>query len=310
MRIAIIGAGAMGLLFGIRLGVSGLSVTFYRRPEIRDSSNDQLRYQLQEMNGEIVEYGADPVGNCSVEVLVPSPDVVWVCTKTYAIDALIQQYRDLIEGTGRLVLLQNGIQNEAPFLAAFPGLNIVRVITSHGALRREPGLVHHTGEGKTVIGQVSGVDAGFLPSIANVLVGAGFEPVVSDDIRRDCWEKVFVNVGINAFGALCRLPNGELLKVEALVEPIQQAVTEAWAVARAAGILLQERDFYLEAVYNVMRMTAANQNSMLGDVLHHKPTEIDYINGSVVRLGQELGIPTPVNSLLVALIKGLERAQL
>ncbi|MHA2290085.1 MAG: ketopantoate reductase family protein, partial [Promethearchaeota archaeon] len=121
------------------------------------------------------------------------------------------------------------------------------------------------------------------------------------------WEKAFVNIGINAMGALTRLPNGELLENEYLKQYMGMAVEEALHVAKLKKIALHKKN-YVNLMFSVAQKTYNNKNSMLQDILKEKPTEIDFLNGKIVEFARELGVKVLVNEILTQLIKGLERS--
>ena len=179
---------------------------------------------------------------------------------------------------------------------------------------KEPGNLFHTGVGITKIGFPfkNDFDKDFLEKqntdleiLADILNLASFETVIVNDIIKECWEKVFVNVGINAFGALTGLKNGQLLESEDLKLMMARAIEEAIQVAKARNIKISQKD-YTFLTYNVAEMTAENKNSMLQDVLNGCITEIDFINGRIVKYARELNIDVPINELLTHLVKGLE----
>lgn len=128
---------------------------------------------------------------------------------------------------------------------------------------------------------------------------------MSRDIKSLAWSKLIINVGINALTAITRLPNGKLIEFEGTKRILRDAVTEATRIAKRKRIKLIYDD-PLAKVEAVCESTAANISSMLQDVLRKKHTEIDFINGVIVRLGQELGIAVPINKLLVDLVKTIE----
>ncbi|MBD3341056.1 MAG: hypothetical protein GF353_18250 [Candidatus Lokiarchaeota archaeon] len=144
-----------------------------------------------------------------------------------------------------------------------------------------------------------------LRVLAGLLTESGLETRIVKDIIRETWEKIFVNVGINAFGALTRLKNGELLSKKGIKRLMGVAVREAIEVAKLKNLNLSEINF-VKLTYDVARKTSDNVNSMLQDVLKKKRTEIDFINGKIVEEAKKLGINTPINDLLTQLIKGLE----
>jgi 2-dehydropantoate 2-reductase len=215
-----------------------------------------------------------------------------------------------------VVLLQNGIGNEDVVSKYVSKFKIIRAVTTNGALLKDPGRVIHTGEGVTKIGlafpeivnlkeEDKEMGETNLTLLSDLLKLAGFETVIAENIIKESWEKVFVNVGINAFGALTRLRNGELLKSEGLKSLMGEAIEEALQVAKLKNIKLIEKDF-VALTYEVARKTAENKNSMLQDVINGFPTEIDFINGRILTYANELGIKVPINELITYLIKGLE----
>ena len=141
--------------------------------------------------------------------------------------------------------------------------------------------------------------------VARDLNKAGFKTRISKDIRSLLWSKLIINVGINALTAIMRLHNGDLVKFEGTRSVLRQAVSEAVRVAKRKRIKLIYEDA-IEKTEAVCEATAQNISSMLQDVLREKKTEIDYINGAIVRQGQSLGIPTPANSLLAHVVKSIE----
>jgi 2-dehydropantoate 2-reductase len=140
--------------------------------------------------------------------------------------------------------------------------------------------------------------------IAATLNAAGIETRVAEDIRSVVWDKLIVNVGINAITALTGIRNGQILSLDSTRKLSQAAVEEAVVVARAQGI--NSRENAVEHVFQVARATAANRSSMGQDVDHRRLTEIGAINASVVREARRLGLQAPVNQTLTALVETLQ----
>ncbi|HVI41822.1 MAG TPA: 2-dehydropantoate 2-reductase, partial [Anaerovoracaceae bacterium] len=170
-----------------------------------------------------------------------------------------------------------------------------------------PGKMRHAGSGKTIIGELNGKPTGRIEKIAEVLKDAGLETDISDNVLGLVWDKLLVNVGINALTGITKLQNGELLNHPEIEELLEAAVSEAHAVAAAKGITLSYDD-PVGHTKAVCVATAANKSSMLQDILNHKRTEIDMINGAIVREGAQAGIATPVNSVLTNLIKFIQKS--
>jgi 2-dehydropantoate 2-reductase len=326
LRIGFIGAGSIGSLFGGY--IANIESDKFEIEMIFFCDLDHAKM----INGEGLEINKDQEfwkistiqayeNEKRVEECIKSDstfgfDYIFLTTKTYDIEKAIMQYQKLIEVSKWLVILQNGIGNEDVVSKVVSKSKIIRVVTTNGAFLKEPGKVIHTGDGITKIGfpfpeylnsseEKRENSDGDLSLLLDLLRLAGFETLLSDDVIKETWEKVFVNIGINAFGALTRLKNGDLLKFEGLKQLMSEAINEAIQVAKLKDINLSERDF-LELTYDVCRKTAVNRNSMLQDVLNGNLTEIDFINGRVLTYAAELGIKVPINEAITYLIKGLE----
>jgi len=241
---------------------------------------------------------------------------LFLTTKAYDIETAIYQYRKLIDECEWLVILQNGIGNEDLVRKGCSEEKIMRIVTSHGALIRKPGEVHHTGKGFTKIGFpfINSQDYSVskhrrardrLYLLQQLLEQCGIETEISDDIVKDSWEKVIANVGINPVGTLTRLKNGKILEHPNLLNIMESAIEEALIAAKSKRINLSDKD-YMEIACDIARKTAENENSMLQDVLKNKQTEIDFINGKFVEYGEQAGIETPYNRTFTALVKALE----
>jgi 2-dehydropantoate 2-reductase len=176
-------------------------------------------------------------------------------------------------------------------------------VTALGATLLGPGHVRHAGQGLTLFSTAP--DPERMAALAALFSACALPAELSDDLEALVWGKLVVNVGINALTALLRVPNGALVDVPEARALLEQAVAEAVAVARARGTRLPDPD-PLAHVLAVARATGANRSSMLQDVLRGSPTEIATINGAVVREGRRLGVPTPVNELLTALVQALD----
>ena len=245
-------------------------------------------------------------------------DYLFITSKAYDIERVMIQYRTIIDSSSWLIVLQNGVGNEAVVKKSCAENKIIRIVTSHGAILEKPGKVRHTGLGFTKMGfvflkpnmnnkEVYDQAYGKLILLKFLLDTGGIDAELVEDIIECSWEKAFVNIGINAFAALTRLNNGELLENEYLKRLMSMAVEEALEVAKLKDIRLSDRN-YVDLMYSVAEKTYDNKNSMLQDILKDKPTEIDFLNGRIVELAKEVGAKVPINELLTFLIKGLERS--
>ncbi len=177
-------------------------------------------------------------------------------------------------------------------------------MTAEGATLLGPGYARHAGRGQTVIGP-AGRGEGPVAAIVKAFERAGFHTRMADNVETLIWGKLIVNVGINALTAILRVKNGRLPEIDGARAVMRMAVQEAVAVAEAKGIRLPYQD-PLGRVVEVCRATSGNVASMLQDVLAERITEIEAINGAVVRQGEKLGIPTPVNLTLTSLVQAIQ----
>jgi 2-dehydropantoate 2-reductase len=314
MRLAVYGVGAIGSWFGAALAASGQDITLVGR---------QAHVEAVNARGLIVEdtvTGTTQTVRFSRPALTSLPardifDAIIVTTKTYALDATTAEIAPLLDTTP-VCILQNGIGNEEVIRARNPRAQIARALTSHGVIFKEPGRVVHTGLGSAFIGvaptqtqqgtQLSETVYILAKNLAEAWKAGGIPFQVVPDIIKRVWEKVFVNVGINPFAAIARVPNGELLIDPLMRAAMEGAVREAVAVAQRKGVNLDGID-PVGAMFEVAQKTRNNRNSMLQDIEKGKPTEIMFMNGKIAEWGAQLQVPTPINSTLTALVQLLER---
>jgi 2-dehydropantoate 2-reductase len=234
------------------------------------------------------------------------------CVKAYDTRTVAMVLQTIAPGPYYLTL-QNGVGNVEILGETLPKEKILAGITSHGATDLGPGRVRHAGQGDTFIGYgFSALDRNRnednqLKGFKEMLTQAGFETQVVPDIENLIWSKLLINVGINALTALTRLHNGKLLDYPGTRSILEEAVREGLLIGKKKEIKFIYTD-PLEQVKKVCRLTSSNVSSMLQDVLKKKKTEVDFINGVIMREGQSRGIPVPVNSLLTRLIKTLEES--
>jgi len=306
MKIAIVGAGAMGCLYGAKLSEVP-SNEVYLIDVWKDHIDAVNENGLtMEENGELLRYkklkgatDAGAVGPCDLAV---------VFVKSTLTSAAVRQNRAVFGPDTIALTLQNGLGNIDLIRSEIGDGNVIAGTTAHGATMLGPGRMRHAGSGKTIIGELSGSRTERLEEIARVFRAAGLETELSDNVLGLVWDKLLVNVGINALTGITRLQNGELLNYPEIEELMEAAVREAHLVAKAKGVKLSCED-PVSHTKDVCRATAANRSSMLQDILNHKQTEIDMINGAIVREGAAAGIAAPVNQVLTNLIRFIQKTQ-
>lgn len=302
MKIAVVGPGAIGCLFGAALGRAGHEVWLVdRRPE-RARILAQQGIQVSGVSGEFRAL----LHATAVPAEAAEAGVVVVSVKSYDTEGAAETTAAVVGAETTVLTMQNGLGNMEALVRRLGADRVLGGVTSQGASLTSPGVVRHAGEGPTLVGEPDGGASPRARRLAALLTEAGLEAEPTDNLQGALWTKLAANAGINALGALARVRNGALLDSPDLRELLRGAVREVEAVARAKRIQLLEADMAAYAE-TICRQTAGNVNSMLQDVRRGRRTEVDAINGAVAREGETLGVPTPVNTMLAGLIRGLEQ---
>lgn len=225
--------------------------------------------------------------------------------KAYDTNEALKAIKPIIAEPSYCLTLQNGVGNIETIAEFTDEDRVIGGVTSEGATLIEAGRIRHCGRGETVLGLVDGKIPVFMRELREIFNKAGLQTRISRDIKGLLWSKLAINAGINALTAVTRLSNGKLLEFEGTRKILREAVAEAVKIAKRKRIKLIYDDPLAKAEA-VCEATAPNVSSMLQDVLRKKRTEIDFINGVIVRQAQELGIAAPVNAVLLGLIKTIE----
>ncbi|MFW6414964.1 MAG: ketopantoate reductase family protein, partial [Thermodesulfobacteriota bacterium] len=284
MNILILGAGALGTLFGARLAENHLPVSLLSRNREHAQKIRETGVILQELDGTRKTVHV-PVC-CSPEELTASPDLVLVMVKSYDTQSAVNTIREECHENTIFLTLQNGIGNRENIEKHIDAGKILLGTTAQGATFVGPGEIRHGGNGITVVGEPDGKDTPRLNDIADIFLRAGLECRTSSCILDLIWHKLLINVGINALTALLQTQNGWLARDEEAQKLCVEAVLEAVQVAKARGISVPENP--VQEVFNVAGATSTNTSSMLQDILKGKPTEIDAMNGAIVEIGSDL----------------------
>ena len=302
MKVAVVGAGAMGSLFGALLSEAGNDVWLYDVwPEHIHAITDR---------GLRVEHGANTrvvrLKATTNHAEIGEAQLVIIFVKSTQTKPASETARGLVRSEGSVMTLQNGMGN-ADIIARFIGPDrILAGTTSHGATLLGAGSIRHAGSGPTTIGPWCQTKDSLqrASQLAELFNRAGIKAESVTDVRSVVWNKLLINIGINAITALTRIKNGQILDLEITRELSRNAVAEALNVARAENIKIQDDAF--ERVFKVAEATAVNRSSMGQDVDSRRQTEIAAINGFIVREAKRLGLPAPVNFVLTALVETLQ----
>jgi len=297
MRITFIGAGAMGGLFGALMTEAGLDVSLVDiwEEHVRAIREGGLEIQLE---GRVRRVELDIHSDFR---RTRAADLAVVFTKGPQTAEAARAAREVLAPGGLALTLQNGLGNADVLVQILRPEAVLTGTTAHGSTVLGPGSILHGGRGPTIIGPWAGAPLDRVEEVAAVFNRAGIETQVQEDVTAVVWNKLLVNVGINAIVALTHTLNRAVIELPVTKELSRLAVEEGLAVARALGVKVREDA--VEHCYEVARAVGANRASMGQDVDAKRETEIGTINGAIVRLGREQGLPTPVNFTLCALIE-------
>jgi 2-dehydropantoate 2-reductase len=308
MKIVIVGPGAMGCLISAAIARS-LATGKQDKDEVWLLDKNKPRAEKISRNGISVETGSGKwlakVNATAAPKEIGQADLLIIATKSYDTKSAISLANPAITDETYILTLQNGIGNIEIISEVTGDDRVIAGTTSIGVTLLDTACIRYAGQGETIIGKLDGTTPVILRSIREIFNRAKLETKISRDIKSILWSKLIINCGINALSAVTRLKNGHLIEFEGTRRLLRQAVTEAIKVAKRKRIKLIYDD-PLAKVESVCEATASNVSSMLQDILRKKRTEIDFINGVILRHGQELGIPVLVNSMLVDLVKTIE----
>jgi 2-dehydropantoate 2-reductase len=301
-KVAVLGAGAVGCYFGGMLARAGAPVTFIGRPQrVEALKKDGLFLEsisFQERVRVSASVAMDAIRDAAV---------VLFCVKTLDTEEAAKALAPHLAPGALVLSLQNGVDNVERIRAA-GRFEAVAAVVYVAAAMVAPGHVKHSGRGDLIVGDVMNGRRGEPERLASLFARAGVPCVVSDKIRAELWTKMSMNCAYNAVSALGRAKYGRVVRHPEARTVLRLAVQETVAVARAAGIYLPEEEL-VQAAFRLGEAMSEATSSTAQDIHRGKRTEIDSLNGYVARLGAELGVATPVNQTLHALVKLLEEAE-
>jgi 2-dehydropantoate 2-reductase len=297
LRIAIMGAGAIGSVIGGMLARKGHKVTLVgRKPHM-----DAIAETGLHISG---IWGTHTVLDLTTALEPPGEhqDIIFLTVKSFdtekgGLEALRMAGPETV-----IVSIQNGLGNVETLIEIAGKDRIIGGMAIFGAAIIEPIA------SETLIGEIDGSNSVRVNAIAHLLDSAGIPTKTSENIMRDIWHKVLYNIALNPLSALFQVPYGEIADNPHTRWLAEQMISEAFMVAEASdqdmGI---SRNEYLDMLWNwKLPPTRDHKSSMLQDIMRHKRTEIDHINGAVVKLGAQYGIETPYNSAIVIMVKARE----
>ena len=300
--VLIVGTGAMACLFAARLAASGNEVmilgTWIEGMEALRTHGVRLIEEDGSVRSFPVQVVSDPV-QCVQNNNFRRIGLALVLVKSWQTERAGKQLHACLDQAGLALTLQNGLGNYDVLVEKLGIDRVALGVTTTGATLVEAGLVKPVGSSTVSVG-----DHPRLNPMIDMLCDAGFQTEMISDMESLQWGKLVINAAINPLTALLRVPNGELLLRPSVRTLLSSIAIESATVAVSQGIHLPYPDA-VGAVESVAHQTATNYSSMLRDVQRGASTEIDAINAAIVRAGDRLSIPTPVNRTMWQLVKGI-----
>ena len=294
-RIAVMGAGAVGCYFGGMLARAGAEVTFIARGAQLDAlKRNGLLLESVNFSERI------PVRAAGDGSAVRGSELVLFCVKTTGTAEAAKSIAPYLDAGALVLCMQNGVDNVAQIRTA-AGIEAMAAVVYVAVSLPEPGHVRHGGRGDLVLD-----NSARAAEVAKVFIPAGVPCHISDNLEGELWQKLIVNCSGNAVTALGRVGYGPAARNPFARLVMKEAAAECREVARAAGVTLPQPGPHATPLKALESYDPQVTSSTAQDVAHHRRTEIDSLNGYIARRGEELGVPTPVNRTLHALVKLLE----
>ncbi len=301
MKVAVVGAGAMGCRFGAALGESGRDVTLVD-PWLAHVQAMQRQGGLlvdDEQGTRLVKLKAT-----TPEASTEQPDLIIVFGKAMQTERLITAVAHLIGPSTVVLTLQNGLGNVETISTVVPRERIVAGVTTIGTELLGPGHVRSLGDGSTQVMQVDGASGASSTTVLDAFAGSAIAVTESSDVATTIWQKVAFNAVLNTLCTLACVPVSALRSYPEFPDLADAVIEEIVQVGAAEGVVVDKAAVWATIVKATdPTMSGHHLPSMLQDLLSQRPTEIDYLNGAVVRRGARHDIPTPVNTVIAHLVR-------
>lgn len=295
LKVAVMGAGAVGCYYGGMLARAGHDVTLVARPQhVEAILRDGLRMETKSFDEQVRLSAVTDPREAS------GADLVLFCVKSMDTEAAGRQLAPFLRPDTLVLCLQNGVDNADRLRAVLPDHAVAAAVVYVATEMAGPGHLKHHGRGELVIEPATGSERA-----AQALAAAGVPTDISANVRGALWMKLILNCAYNAVSAIAQKPYGENVQGVGIRDVMRDVVDECLAVAKADGV--QVPGDAHAATRKLVESMPAQYSSTAQDLARGKPTEIDYLNGYVVRRGEALGIPTPANRVLWSLVKLIEK---
>lgn len=307
--ILVLGSGSVGSLYGGLLAANGNEVVLLGR---------SFHIDVVRNNGLIIrglfDFHVEPKYAGNFDYLYPiledqceDIDYILVTTKAHQTRAAAEEIIPIVPKTAVLISIQNGIGTEDILKELYPDNLVLRAVTSVGVNRPKPGLIDFTGEGQINLGYKTEEEKEIAKEFLRLLTKAGMNAKLTNNIEGMVYSKVILNCALNPLTAIHKVKNIEIIKQEKLKEEAIAIATEAWNVVKKMGIKISVKN-PIDFMFEVIENTGENQNSMLDDILNKRKTEIEFLNGKIIELGEKMDINVSHNKEIYEKIRLIENS--
>lgn len=301
MNIAIVGSGGVGGFFGAKLASAGNRVIFLARGR---------HFEAIKSNGIVVksidgDFSVKNVGAAGSIGEMGLADLVLVCVKAWQVKEVRAELNSILHSESIVIPLQNGVLAAEELIEVLGKHHIVGGLCRIISKIEAPGVINHFGVTPTIVfGELDGSETERLHMIKRVFDEAGIKSKVTTDIQAEIWKK-FISICVSGLLAVTKTNYGELRKLHATRQMMIDIFNEAYLVSQAIGVNI-EPDFVDKTVSFIDSFPPDTTSSLTRDVWEEKPSEIEYQNGTVVKLGEKYGVETPLNRFVYSCILPME----
>lgn len=294
MNIVIYGAGGVGGYFGARLAQAGNNVTFIARGKHLEAIQKK-GLQLKSVNGDYLVKPANATDNI---LELKDIDLILICVKTWQLKEVAKIIKPVVKDNTMVISLLNGCENQDVLQTVLGEKNVLGGLCKVISFVEDYGVINHVAYEPTIVfGELNNEKIDRVKQLENTFKSANITTKLADDIYKEIWTKYLYITTVSALGALTRASHGEMLASPYIKNMMLQTAKEIFAIAKAKGVNLP--DVIIEKQFKIIEsLPFETTASLQRDIMDGKPSELEAQNGTIVRLGKQLGVPTPMNDLI------------
>ena len=294
MNIVIYGTGGVGGYFGARLEQAGNNVTFIARGKHLEAIK-QKGLQLKSYKGNYLVYPASATSNISE---IKNIDLILICVKTWQLADVAKKIKPILNEKTMVISLLNGIENDMILCDILPNKNVLGGLCKVVSKVEDYGIINHISYEPTIVfGELNNEKTARALLVEDTFLKATINTKLTNDIQQEIWTKFLFITTISGIGALIRASIGEMISSSEIKEIMLKTAEEILVISKAKGINLSENS--IKKQFKIIETQPYDTTSSLQrDFMEGKPSELESQNGTIVRMGKKLGIPTPVNSFI------------